>query len=118
MLDHDVECGFPERRCGNDGHRIVIHEACGRQVAMRFCGCAPSGYTYDVERDWWVHYVCGWPKEAWYTGSGKPAPRALLGIKPVTYHEYAPVTGKANTKRLGPERQDINKAASGAWVWD
>ena len=118
MLAHDESCGFPERRCENDQHRITIHDACGKPVRMRYCTCTASGYTHDVARDWWVHYACGWPTKAWYAGSDKPAPPKLAGIKPVTYHEYVPVTGKANTDRLSNEAKKRNKAAIGSWVWD
>ena len=85
---------------------------------MRFCGCTASGYTLDPVRDWWVHYTCGWPTKAWHTGSGRHAPKSLLGIKPVTYHEYVPVTGKAHVGRLSVEGRRRNKSAIGSWVWD
>jgi hypothetical protein len=118
LLDHDEECGFPEQRCTDAAHRMRVHDGCGRPVPMRFCACAPSGYTYDVDRAWWVHYQCGWPTKAWYTGAARPAPEHLLGLKPVTYHEYVPVTGKANLELLSSSARRRNKVASGGWVWD
>ena len=67
---------FAARRCENDAHRMFFHAACGRPVRMRYCGCTSTdhGYTYDTVRGWWVHYVCGWPTESWYRGSGLPPP--------------------------------------------
>jgi hypothetical protein len=122
MLEHDAECGYPERRCENDAHRMFIHAACGRPVRMRFCGCTSTdhGYTHDTVRGWWVHYVCGWPTKAWYEGSGSPSPPELEGVKPVTYHEYraVPKTPARAWKSLNPGQQLANDRAVGAWLWD
>lgn len=118
MLDHDEDCGFPEKRCANDRHRMAVHDACGKLILMRYCACGSSGFTHEPARDWWVHYVCGWPTRAWYTTSGKHAPEPLRGIKPVTYHEYVPVTGKRLLARLSPDGQKRNRASAGTWVWD
>lgn len=122
ILDHPGRCGFPIQRCEEDGHRLVRHEECGRPVAMRFCGCgkATSGFTFDRERGWWVHYQCGWPTRAWYEGSGRPAPPQLLGIKPITYHEFVavPRAPKATYLRLTAEQKVINDEFAGRWIWD
>jgi len=122
VLEHDEGCGFPERRCKNDVHRMFVHAACGRPVRMRFCGCSDTdhGYTFDTTRGWWVHYVCGWPTKAWYEGSGSPLPPGLGGVKPVTYHEYraVPRSPARPWKSLTPQQQAANDAAVGRWVWD
>lgn len=87
---------------------------------MFFCGCLPSGYTFDVERGWWVHYYCGWPKQAWFDAEGKPAPDHLAGIKPVTYREFVivPRSPKTTYQRLTDEQKALNDAFAGAMVWD
>jgi hypothetical protein len=89
-------------------------------LAVRFCGCVPSGYTFDAERGWWVHYHCGWPTRAWYEVAGKPAPDHLLGIRPVTLHEF-PAVRRGSKKKpdpLTPERRVQNDAEIGNWVRD
>jgi len=87
---------------------------------MRFCSCPPSGYTFDPEREWWVHYHCGWPTRAWYEGSDRPAPEQLLGVRPVTYHEYVSVPrgSKKQPDRLSAEQRRLNDAQIGGWVRD
>ena len=94
--------------------------ACGRELAVRFCGCQPSGYTFDAQRGWWVHYYCGWPTRAWYGTAGKPAPDDLLGIRPVTLHEFVSVHrgSKKKADRLTPERRIQNDAQVVNWVRD
>jgi len=89
-------------------------------MPFRFCGCLPSGYTHDWERDWWVHYSCGWPTRAWLTEAGHLPPAELLGVKPVTYHEFlvVPRTPKAAFARLTEEQRRINAAWAGRWVRD
>ncbi len=88
---------------------------------MRYCGCGSTGFTLDVEREWWVCYTCGWPRRTWFEGSGTPAPENLAGLRPETYHEYIPVTGtpKQIAARLGSdERVALNLRFTGRWVWD
>lgn len=87
---------------------------------MLFCACMPSGYTFDVERGWWVHYYCGWPTKAWFDGSGAPAPESLRGLKPITYHEFAivPKSPKAVYDRLSDEQKAMNDRFAGSMVWD
>ena len=122
FIDHLDGCGFPEERCEIDSHRRLVHDACGRVLAMRFCGCGGSdrGFTLDAARGWWVHYVCGWPTKAWYESSGKPAPSKLLGLKPVTYHEYqlVPSTPKVEFERLSAAQKRSNRLAVGRWIRD
>ena len=79
-----------------------------------------SGFTYDVARRWWVHYVCGWPKRAWYESAGNPAPPPLAGYKPITYHEYqfVPSKPKEEYDRLSSDQKRINEESVGRWVWD
>lgn len=120
FLDHPSGCDFPIGVCTIRAHRVKVHEVCGRELMMRFCACQPSGYTFDVERDWWVHYHCGWPTRAWYERAGKPAPVHLLGIRPVTLHEYVSVP-RGPTNRddpLKPEQRRLNDAHVGQWVRD
>src|SRR5450759_1931384 len=50
LLDHDETCGFPVSPCSVRAHRITVHKGCGRPMPVRFCGCQPSGYSFDVER--------------------------------------------------------------------
>ena len=80
----------------------------------------PSGYTFDVERGWWVHYSCGWPTRAWYEAAGKPAGEDLLGMRPVTLHEFVsvPRRSKGKADRLTPEQRIRNDAQIGNWVRD
>jgi hypothetical protein len=87
---------------------------------MRFCGCTPSGYTFDEQRGWWVHYVCGWPTRAWYEASGGPAPEMLAGVRPVTLHEYpaVPRIPKKAYERLTEGQKRLNDAYAGEWVRD
>jgi len=87
---------------------------------VRFCACPPSGYTFDAERGWWVHYYCGWPTRAWYEAAGKPAPDLLLGMRPVTLHEYVGVAkgSKAIGDPLMPGQRRLNDAQVGLWVRD
>ena len=67
-----------------------------------------------------MHYVCGWPTRAWYEGSGRSAPEALVGLKPTAYHEYqsVPMTPRVKYDRLTPDQKLKNRAAVGTWVWD
>jgi hypothetical protein len=87
---------------------------------MRFCACMPSGYTLDLGRGWWVHYYCGWPTRSWYEGAGQPAPDHLLGLRPVTLHEYVSVPRgpKSKADPLTPEQRAQNDAQIGQWVRD
>jgi hypothetical protein len=91
-------------------------------MPVRFCGCQPSGYSYDVARSWWVQYYCGWPTRAWLTRAGHLPPDELLGTRPVTYHEYVPVPRSKSPKsiyaRLSEERKGLNTAWTGGWVRD
>ena len=106
MLEHPTDCEFPAGVC--------------TARALRFCGCTPSGYTFDAERGWWVHYHCGWPTRAWYERAGRAAPDELLGVRPVTLHEFVGVPrgprGKADP--LTPGQRALNDAQIGAWVRD
>jgi len=87
---------------------------------MRFCGCTASGYTFDVEREWWVHYTCGWPTRAWYEAAGRPAPEPLAGQRPVTYHEFVvvPRAPKQTYDRLSEAQKRLNDTYADAWVRD
>jgi hypothetical protein len=120
LLDHPGGCEFPVGICTIRAHRITVHAACGRPLRMRFCGCAPSGYSYDRKRGWWVHYICGWPTRAWYEQAGKPASEHLAGARPVTYHEFAdvPKPPKKGPDPLGAEQRARNTAYTGRWVRD
>ncbi len=122
LNEHDEECGFPQQRCGSDEHRLFDHNACGRPMRMRFCGCAGSdyGYTLDRVRDWWVHYDCGWPTKSWFDGSGRPPPAELQGVKPLTFHEYrmVPKSPKRPYAALSDEQRRVNDAAEGTWLCD
>lgn len=101
-------------------HRVTVHKVCGREVAIRFCACPPTGYTFDIERGWWVHYFCGWPTRAWYEAAGRPAPDHLLGMRPVTLHDYVSVPRgpKSKDDPLTPEQRRLDTAAIGGWVRD
>jgi len=87
---------------------------------VRFCACLPSGYVHDIERDWWVHYYCGWPTRAWYEGARRPAPDDLLGMRPVTLHEYVSVPRgpKSKDDPLTLQQRRLDTAAVGGWVRD
>jgi hypothetical protein len=121
-LDHLTGCGFPTQACTVDAHRVMTHSECGRPVQMRYCSCGAGsrGFTYDIARGWWVHYVCAWPTRAWFSGAGKPAPPILAGCKPMTYHEFqsVPSKPKADYDRLSLDQKRSNDAAVGGWVWD
>lgn len=120
FLDHPGGCEFPTGVCTVRAHRVTVHEACGRELAIRFCGCLPSGYSFDPERGWWVHYHCGWPTPAWYEGTGHLAPEHLLGMRPVTWHEFVSVPHGPKSKEdpLTPEQRRLNDALIGQWVRD
>jgi len=122
MNEHDEECGFPLRRCGNDEHRLFVHTACGRPMRMRYCGCTglDYGYTFDRARGWWVHYDCGWPARAWFDSEGQSPPPDLEGIKPVTFHEYrmVPKSPRRAHAALSDEQKRVNDETTGTWVWD
>ncbi len=120
LLDHPLGCEFPVGVCTDRAHRVTIHAACGRPLQMRFCRCSPSGYTLDLERGWWVHYSCGWPTRAWFEGSGRPAPDDLLGVRPVTYHEFVavPRNPRSTYDRLTEEQKRLNGTYGGSWVRD
>jgi len=120
FLDHASGCEYPTGVCTVRAHRVKVHDKCGRELVMRFCGCMPSGYTLDTERGWWVHYSCGWPTHAWYEAEGKPAPESLLGVRPVTLHEYVSVHRgpKKKPDPLTPEQRLLNDARIGGWVRD
>ena len=120
FLDHPGSCEYPTRVCTARAHRVTVHKVCGREVAVRFCTCPPSGYTHDIERGWWVHYFCGWPTRAWYEAAGRPAPDNLLGMRPVTLHEYVSVPRgpKSKDDPLTPEQRRLDAAAIGGWVRD
>lgn len=91
---------------------------------MLYCRCGSSAFTFDPERGWWVHCVCGWPTRAWYEGAGRPAaPKRLVGIRPVTYHEFVavpriPKSAKTVADPLTPEQRAINDAMVGQSVRD
>jgi hypothetical protein len=122
MLDHDESCGFPQTPCDNRDHKVLVHKACGKPIQVRFCGCRRSdhGYTFDPQRGWWVHYVCGWPTRAWFEANGKDAPLDLQGVKPTTYHEYQPVpkVPKQAYEALTEEQRRANEVGVGTWVRD
>ena len=120
LLDHPGGCEFPEGVCTVRAHRVAEHEACGRELQMHFCGCKPSGYTFDEARGWWVHYVCGWPTRAWYETAGRPAPDSLAGLRPVTLHEYpvVPRSPKKPYERLTEKQKLLNDNRRGTWVRD
>jgi len=80
-------CGWPEHRCSIPEHRCSIPEhrrswcrACRRVVRLRFCHCAGDWrFTYDRDRQWWVHAVCGWPTQAWFSARGAQIPDWIDG---------------------------------------
>ena len=122
LNEHDDDCGFPLCRCDNDQHRTWVHRACGRLVRMRFCGCTGSdpAFTWNEDRGWWVHYVCGWPARGWFELEGRAAPLALEGAKPVTYHEYRviPKNPARPYRALSDLQREWNGEAASTWVWD
>jgi hypothetical protein len=120
LLDHPGACDFPDGICTERAHRVTVHPACGRELRIRFCGCGGTGFSHDVERDWWVHYECGWPTRAWYEAAGRPAPDHLAGLRPVTYHEFrvVPENPRAVYERLDPRQRELNRARAGSWVRD
>jgi hypothetical protein len=121
LLDHSDDCGFPARQCDEPVHQRMIHETCGRPVKMRFCCCGGDyGFALDPERGWWVHYNCGWPTRAWFTGSGSPAPADLAGLKPITWHPFEPVPRSPKTVwlRLSEAQRALNLDYLGRWVRD
>lgn len=120
FLEHPSGCDFPLGICTVRAHRVTVHKNCGRELAVRFCACMPSGYTLDPERGWWVHYYCGWPTRAWYDATGQPAPDHLFGLRPVTLHEYVSVPRgpKSKADPLTSEQRRLNDAQIGNWVRD
>lgn len=120
LLDHPGECEFPDGICSARAHRVTVHAKCGRELRMRYCGCGGTGFSYDPERGWWVCYMCGWPRRAWYEAAGSPAAEHLAGVRSVTYHEFAviPTAPKATYARLDERERAINRARSGTWVRD
>lgn len=120
LLDHPGACEFPGAVCTVRAHRAIAHDRCGRELLVRFCGCGGTGFTHDVDRDWWVCYRCGWPTRAWYEGSGKPAPEQLAGMRPVTYHEFVavPRSPQSAYARLDERQRELNKAFANSWVRD
>ena len=136
LSEHSPDCGFPVSPCTIRAHRVTVHEGCGREMPYRFCRCQPSGYTFDVERGWWVHYLCGWPTWDWLQAAGSQPPEHLLGVRPVTLHEFVPVPKDPVRKppknppknpkppkptawsQLTDEQKRVNAAFDGAWVRD
>ncbi len=120
FLEHPSGCDFPTGICTVRAHRVTVHEACKRELRVRFCACPPSGYTFDPDRGWWVHYPCGWPTRAWYEGAGREAPEHLLGMRPVTVHEFVSVPRGPKSKKdpLSPEQRRLDDAMAGQWVRD
>jgi hypothetical protein len=120
LLDHPGTCEFPAGICTVREHRVTVHTTCGRELQMRFCGCGGAGFTYNVERDWWVCYMCGWPTQAWYEACGSPAPDDLAGVRPVTYHEFAviPTSPRRIYDRLDERGRALNRERAGTWVRD
>lgn len=120
FFDHPDGCAFPDGVCSVRAHRVTVHARCGRELLMRYCGCGATAFTHDLERDWWVHYVCGWPTRAWFDAAGRPAPDHLAGMRPVTYHEFVAVPESPRTtyERLGEAQRIANKARAGGWVRD
>lgn len=120
LLDHSGECGFPNGICTVRAHRVMVHEKCGRELEMRFCGCGATGFTYDPDRGWWVHYACGWPTKLWFDAHGTRAPEHLRGLRPVTYHEFVtvPMSPRKRYERLDERQRALNKEFDGHWVRD
>lgn len=120
LLGHPGGCEFPEGICTVREHRMTVHERCGRPLLVRYCGCGSTGFTLDVERNWWVCVWCGWPTRAWYRAAGAPAPEHLAGLRPITYHEFVPVPGSAKqvAKVLDERETELNRRFAGAWVRD
>ena len=122
MLDHPGGCDFPKGICEATAHRMTVHALCGRPIEMLFCGCTGSdhGYSHDEARDWWVHYACGWPTQAWFEVAGRQVPDHLRGVRPVTFHEFpvVPRNPKAAYSRLDEHAQKVNRDFAGRWVRD
>lgn len=120
LLDHPGECEFPDGICTRREHRVTVHQTCGCELVIRFCGCGAAAFTFDPERGWWVHNECGWPTRQWFEAAGKPAPENLLGMRPVTYHEFAvvPSSPRSAYERLDERQRVINREHAGSWVWD
>ena len=104
LLDHPGGCEFPAGICTVREHRVTTHKSCGRPIRMRFCGCIPSGYTFDHARGWWVHYVCGWPTR--YSMRN-------LAIKPAGLGLFAVLTA-STVSRFSPgfKREVISREAT------
>ena len=119
-LDHPNGCRFPDQPCSVPEHHTSIHKSCGLRMPMRFCGSLALSYAFDQERGWWVHYECGWPTRAWFESCGEMPPSELLGIKPITYHEFVivPRSPKASYERLSEVQRQINDEWAGRWVRD
>jgi len=47
FLDQPGGCEFPVGVCTVRAHRVTVHKKCGRELAVRFCGCLASGYTLE-----------------------------------------------------------------------
>ncbi len=120
ILDHAWSCGFPATPCSVREHRVVRHKGCGREMPLRFCGCGATGFTLDPARDRWVHYGCGWPTRAWFAACGSLPKDDLLGLKPVTYHEFVvtPKSPKKTYARLTEAQQRLNDEYAGRWIRD
>lgn len=122
LLEHTPECGFPARLCSVRAHRVTVHEGCGRELPYRFCQCQPSGYTFDAARGWWVHYYCGWPTLAWFSRRGSLPPEHLLGVRPVTLHEFVPVARSKSPKSafmlMTDQQREWNARFADRWVRD
>lgn len=120
LLGHPGGCEFPVGICSVREHRTTIHKHCGRPLLMRYCGCGGTCFTFDVERDWWVCFGCGWPTRAWFRSAGTPAPEHLAGVRPVTYHEFVPVMGPAKqvAKVLDEREIELNRRFAGTWIRD
>ena len=120
VLDHPDACGFPVQPCGLADHHTSIHKGCGRAMPIRFCGCLASGYTFDEARGWWVHFECGWPTRLWFDSCGEMPPEGLLGVKPVTFHEFVivPKNPKKAYARLTDDQRRLNEEWAGRWVRD
>lgn len=85
--DHDYgSCGWPEAACQKPTHRRLWCRGCSSPLDATACRCAdqtddtgvshagPEGFTFDPDRNWWVHAGCGWPTTpiltAWRAGTG------------------------------------------------
>ncbi len=90
--DHDFGvCGWPERRCQIPEHRQTWCRRCRRAIRVRFCNCAGEYlYSYDRDRDWWVHSVCGWPTRKWFEAAGEPVPNSVDGTPTWIWRLHTP----------------------------